>query len=115
MDTLYIGDISSDYHYADFGNGYITLYNQPTARNEILNYYRIWTNCDGFYYEVGSTTFGSYQTQYFQDVSVSSYWLYRTDIDKIFLVSFIIVLMFLFVFNIVTSVFKKGGVFSGLL
>lgn len=115
MDTLYIGDISSDYHYAVFSDGYITLYNQPSGFNETLNYYRIYTTNNGFFYSTGVTDFGRYQTTIFTDINVSNNWLYRTDIDKIFLVCFIIILLFLFVFNIVTSVFKKGGVFGGLL
>lgn len=114
MDTLYIGDIPADYHYAVFGNDYITLYNQPNAYDTTLNYYRIYSNNLGWYYSTGTTTFSRYSTTYFQDVPVSSDWLYRTDIDKIFVVCFIIFLMFIFVFNIVTSVFRKGGVFGGL-
>lgn len=113
MDTLFIGDIPQDYHYAVFSNGYITLYNQPSGYNQTLNYYRVYTNNNGFYYSTGQTSFG-YNTQTFDNINVSDNWLYRSDIDKIFIVCFIIFLMFIFVFNIVTSVFKKGGVFGGL-
>lgn len=113
MDTLYIGDIPSNYHYAVFSNGYITLYDRASATNQTLNYYRIYTNNNGFYYSTGSTTFG-YTTNYFEDINVSNNWMYRSDIDKIFVVCFIIFFMFIFVFNIVTSCFKKGGVFGGL-
>lgn len=114
MDTLYIGDIPSDYKYAIFSNDYITLYNQSSATNETLNYYRIYTNYDGFYYTTGSTEF-RFNTTTFDEIKVSDNWLYRSDIDKIFTVSFFFILLFIFVFNIVTSVFKKGGVFGGLL
>lgn len=115
MDTLYIADIPSEYHYAVFSDNYITLYNQPSGYNETLNYYRVYTTNNGFFYSQGYTDFGRYQTTIFTDINVSNNWLYRSDIDKIFLVCFIIILMFIFVFNIVTSVFKKGGVFGGLL
>lgn len=114
MDTLYTGDIPQDFHYASFGNGYIDLYNKPQGHNETLNYYRVYTNNNGFFYTTGTTSFGQYYTTSFQDISVSNDWLYRSDIDKIFIVCFIIFLMFIFVFNIVTSVFKRGGVFGGL-
>lgn len=114
MDTLFIGDIPSEYHYAVFNNGYITLYNKESARNETLNYYRVYTTNNGFFYSTGSQSFGNYTTS-FQNIDVSNNWLYRSDIDKIFVVCFIIFFMFIFVFNIVTSVFKKGGVFGGLL
>lgn len=115
MDTLYIGDIPADYHYAVFSNGYITLYNKAQGYNEILQYYRIYTTNNGFYYSTGQQSFSSYNVTYFQDVKVSNDWMYRSDIDKIFVVCFIIFFMFIFVFNIATSVFKKGGVFGGLL
>lgn len=115
MDTLYIGDIPSEYHFATFSNGYITLYNKNRGYNETLNYYRIYTNNNGFYYSTGTQSFSSYNPTYFTDIHVSNNWLYRSDIDKIFIVCFIIFFMFIFVFNIATSVFKKGGVFGGLL
>lgn len=115
MDTLYIGDIPLDYKYAQFSNGYITLYNKPIGSNETLNYYRIYTNCDGFYYSQGAQNFGNYNTTYFQEIKVSDNWLYRQDIGSIFLVCFISIILFIFTINIITSFFKKGGVFSGLL
>lgn len=114
MDTLYIGDIPSSFHYASFGNDYITLYDRPSAVNVTIPYYRIYDYEKGFYYTTGQQTFSNYNTSYFDDINVSNNWLYRSDIDKIFVVCFIIFFMFIFVFNIVTSVFKKGGVFGGL-
>ena len=114
MDTLYIGEIPSNYHYARFNNGYIDLFDRPNVYGQTLNYYRIYTNNNGFFYTTGSQYFGN-NTTYFQDIQVSNNWMYRSDIDKIFIVCFIIFFMFIFVFNIVTSVFKKGGVFGGLL
>lgn len=114
MDTLYIGDIPSDYHYAVFSNDYVRLYRVPSAQNQTVDYYQIYTNYDGFFYSTGSQTVGNTRT-YYTDISVSNYWMYRSDIDKIFTVCFIIVLMFIFCFNLITSCIKKGGVFGGLL
>lgn len=114
MDTLYIGDIPTDFKYAVFSGDYITLYNQPTATNETLPYYRIYKNYDEFMYSTGVTDF-RYSTTTFTEITVSNNWLYRTDIDKIFTVSFFFILLFIFTFNIVTSVFRRGGVFGGLL
>lgn len=114
MDTLYIGDIPLDYKYAQFSSDYITLYNRPSATNTTLDYYRIYDK-EGFFYSTGSTNFGNYNTTYFTEIDVSNNWLYRQDIDKIFIVCFIIFFMFIFIFNMITSVFKKGGVFGGLL
>lgn len=114
MDTLYIGDIPLDYHYAVFGNDYIRLYNVPSAQNQTVTYYQIFTNYEGFYYTTGTTTIGNTRS-YYTNINVSNDWLYRSDIDKIFTVCFIIILMFIFCFNIITSSIKKGGVFGGLL
>lgn len=114
MDTLYIGDIPLDYHYAQFNSNSIRLYNKPSFQYETANYYQIYTTYNGFYYTTGTQSFGS-NVSYFQDIKVSNDWLYRSDIDKIFIVSFIIIFMFIFIFNIITSCFKKGGVFGGLL
>lgn len=58
MDTLYIGDIPSEYHYALFGNGYIDLYNTEVLRNGTFDYYRIYTNSGGFYYKHDSQYYG---------------------------------------------------------
>lgn len=113
MDTLYIGDIPSDYHYATFGNDYITLYNVPSAHNQTIHYYRVYDYDFGFYYTEGDQTVGQ-NYNYYQNINVSDNWLYRSDIDKIFLVLFCIFVMFLFIFNIITSCVKKGGVFGGL-
>ena len=115
MDTLYIGDIPLEFHYAVFSGDYITLYSQPSAQAETISYYRVYDYNNGFYYTTGTTTFNQYNRTYFDDISVSNSWWYRHDIDIIFIVCFIICLMFIFVFNIITSCFKKGGVFGGLL
>lgn len=115
MDTLYIGDIPLDYKYAQFSNGYITLFNKPYGNNETLDYYRIYTNNNGFYYSHGTQNFGSYNTTYFQEVEVSDNFLYRTDIDGIFTVTFIFIVFGIWLLNLITSFVHKGGVLSGLL
>ena len=116
MDTLYIGDIPKEYHFAVFNGDYITLYNTDRFYpDNTYDYYRIYNHGGGFYYVQGETRINNYNTLSTQDIQVSDNWLYRQDIDKIFTVVFIICIMFIFVFNIVTSVFKKGGVLGGLL
>lgn len=114
MDTLYVGNIPLDYVYCTFSNGYITLYNKPSARNESLHYYRVYTNNNGFFYSEGDQIFGQ-NTSYFSYINTSNNWLYRNDIDKIFIVCFIIFFMFLFTFNLITSSIKRGGIFGGLI
>lgn len=116
MDTLYIGDIPQEYCYAQWGNDYVTLYNTNNFTNGNYDYYRIYYNAPGFFYSKGSTNItNNYTNITTQKVNVSDDWLYRKDIGSIFTVSFIIILLFIFVFNIATSVFRKGGIFGGLL
>lgn len=113
MDTLYIGDIPSAYHYAVFSNDYVTLYRVPYAQSTDLDYYRVYTNYRGFYYTYGTTHVNNYTS--YQDISVSNNFMYRNDINDIFQTAFIIFLMILFVFNLVTSLIKRGGILGGLL
>lgn len=115
MDTIYIGDIPSSYHYAIFSNDYITLYNRSSLTNGTFDYYRIYYNSPYFIYSQGSTQVGQYNTTYCTDVDVSSSWWYRHDLCGILTCTLIIVLFFTFLLNIFSSVIKKGGVFGGLL
>ena len=113
MDTLYIGDIPSNYHYARFGSNYVDLYDTPTLTGT-KDYYRVYFYENFFCYDTGSTNY-NYQTYYAKDINVSSNFWYRRDMPYICLETFILCVFFVFVFNIVTSVFRKGGVFGGLL
>lgn len=113
MDTLFIGDIPLDYKYAVFSNGYITLYNKSSARNETLNYYRIYTTNNGFYYSLGTQTFGNTRSV-FTPVNVSDNICYRTDFDSIVIMVFCFVIFGLWLLNFITSCIRKGGVLGGL-
>lgn len=115
MDTLYTGNIPSEYHYAIFNNGYIDLYNTDVLRNNTYTRYRIYTNCDGFYYSTDTVNFGNYTTTYATDINVSDNFVYRQDFDSIVVVTFIIALFGVWLFNLITSLIRKGGVLGGLL
>lgn len=115
-DKLYLPDnIPSDYHYAIFGNYYVTLYNKPSAQGETLDYYRIYFNYSPGLYTSGTTTFSSYNRTYFDNIPVSKDWFDRPDILNIVGVVFICSILGLFVINLFTSFFKKGGFLSGLI
>lgn len=114
MDKLYIGDIPSQYHYAVFNNGYITLYNKASGHNEILPYYRIYQNNGGFYYSQGETSFSQYTTTYFQDLEVTDEFWYRSDFADIIATTFFIAFFFVLITNIITSFIKRGGLLGGL-
>lgn len=115
MDTLFIGDIPKEYHYALFNNGYIDLYNTPNLTNGTYNYYRVYTNSGGFYYRLYSTNYGQYNTTYAQEIKVTDNICYRQDFSNICIITFIIVFFAVFLFNIFTSSIRKGGLLGGLL
>lgn len=114
-DVLYISDIPSEYHYAVFSNDYVTLYNQPSAANETLDYYRIYYKVSPGTYITGTQYFNSYNTTYFVDYPVSNSVWDRPDLDKILLCVLILAVFGVFLINLVTSIIKKGGILGGLL
>lgn len=81
-DSLYINDVSSDFHYCVFSDNYFTLYNKPSARNETLQYYRFYPSLGAGFYVTGYTTFNNYTTT-FTDVTVSNSFFARTDAFQI--------------------------------
>ena len=115
MDTLYIGDIPSQYHYAIFNNGYIDLYDRDTLTNGTFTYYRVYTNAGGFYYRISSQTYNQYSVSYAQNINVSSNRMYRFDYANILIITLIISIFGVWLFNLLTSLIRKGGLLGGLL
>lgn len=114
MDILYTGDIPSEYHYAIFNNGYIDLYNSNTLHNNIYTRYRVYTNCDGFYYSTDTVQIGNYTTTYTTDIKTSDEIVYRQDFSSIVLVTFLIAFFGVWLLNLFTSLIRKGGLLGGL-
>lgn len=116
MDTIYIGDIPEEYCYAVFNNGYVDLYNTNNfISGRTYPFYRVYLTYDEFLYSRGNTNISNYNNLYTTKISVSNDMIYRRDFDKICSTTFIICFGIVLVFNIVTSVFKKGGLLGGLL
>lgn len=111
MDTLYTKNIPSSYKYLYLQDGYIYLFNTPQAENQIVDCYKI-DNKNGYYF--CRDTFEVHDLINFQEVNTSDKHYYRSDYFNILFTSCAIGLILLFITNIVTSFFKKGGVFSGL-
>lgn len=117
MDKIYIGeDISQDYHYAVFGNGYVDLYNTNVFQpNRDYTYYRIWLNSDKFLYSTNVWTTSNYNyTRDTTTVVVSPFWYDRPDFDKAFVCIFIVLFGIVWLFNLFTSIVRKGGLLGGL-
>lgn len=116
MDKVYIGNsIPSSYHYAIFGNGYIDLYNTEVLQNGTFDYYRIYTNNNGFYYKHDSQRYSLTSETRATIVGVTDNFCYRQDFPNIMIMTFIFVLFGIFLFNIISSFIRKGGLLGGLL
>lgn len=117
MDTIYTGDIPQSFHYAQFSNYYIDLYDTNVLQaNHTYNYYRIYLYDNLFLYDSLSRQIGSYSTNtYLQNVRVTDNIRYRRDFPDIALTIFLYILLFIFLVNLVTSSIKKGGLLGGLL
>lgn len=115
-DKIYLGSkIPDGYKYAQFNNAYITLYNQPSAQGETITYYRIYFPYSYDLVSTGSASFNQYTRTYFEEVETSRSFFDRPDAYKMTTIIFIIILFGLFLFNIFTSMFRKGGVLGGLI
>lgn len=115
-DKLYVSDeIPENYKYMDFHEEYIDLYNKPSFRDETTTVYRIYHSISPNTYYTYSKSFNNYNTTTYQEYPRTSEITYRKDFPQIMTMVFIFCILFVFLLNIVTSIFKKGGVLSGLL
>ena len=69
----------------------------------------------GFFYSSGSQSVGYNNSIYCTKIDVTDSWQYRREMPSIFLVSFIAIFGIVILLNIVTSIFKKGGLLGGLI
>lgn len=115
MDKVYIGQqIPAEYHYALFGNGYIDLYNTAELKGGTLDYYRIYTNAGGFYYKHDSQYYSLTSNTIATLIGVTDKVFYRQDFNSIVVTTFIIALFGVWLFNLLTSLIRKGGLLGGL-
>lgn len=114
MDKLYIGDIPKEYCFARFSNNYIDLYkNEQLTGNQ--DFYRLYLYDNQFMYEHLNNTYSLVNPTIATYVEVTDDYKYRRDMPSIMFMSVVEVCILVILFNIVTSVFKKGGLFHGLL
>lgn len=114
MDKLYIGDIPKEYCYARFSDNHIDLYKNLELTG-VQDFYRIFMYENSFQYEHLTTTYTQYNQTIATFVNVTDDWHYRRDMPSIMFMSVVEVCILVILFNIVTSVFKKGGLLHGLL
>lgn len=115
MDKVYIGEnIPADYHYALFGNNYIDLYNTPNLRAGTFDYYRIYTNLNGFYYSHNSQYYSLTSDTTATIVGVTDKVIYRPDFFNIVFLTLAFTFIGVWLLNLITSIIRKGGVLGGL-
>lgn len=114
MDTIYIGDIPTEYHFARFGSNYIDLFNtNQLVNNHTYTYYRIYLYDNLFEYDVRSQE-GGYYHETLQSVNVSQNKVYRRDFGDICVIVALMVGFGVWLLNLMTSIIRKGGVLGGL-
>lgn len=117
MDTLYIGDIPLEFHYAIFNSDYIDLYDSEyLTPNSSYNYYRIYLYDNAFFYQrnVRNTSY-NFTIQQLSSIDVSNDYWYRRDFDSICFIGLVLSILLFLLTNLFTTFIRKNGVLSGLL
>lgn len=114
-DILYVGNVPPEYHYADFNEFYVDLFNTPVIEaNKEYTFYRVYLYDN--YFAVSENTFNTseYIIGGLVDIPVSDNIVYRRDFDSICFITFVFVLLGVWLLNLITSLIRKGGVLGGL-
>lgn len=118
MNNFYVPEgIGEDYIYIVPSNDYYDLYNTIVIEpNRSYTYYRFYYDLDNDLYTTNTRNGNNYNTQILNAITVqpTHNYIYRKDFADICIVSFIICFCIVLLLNIITSIFKKGGVLSGL-
>lgn len=116
---IYIPEgIAEQYKYIVPSSGYYDLYNTNYLQpNSSYIYYRFYDNLDQDAYITLERTTNNYNYGYLTciETEVSHEYIYRNDYNEIVCTSAILILGIVVLFNIITSIIRKGGLFSGLL
>lgn len=123
MDTLYIGDIPLEnnqdlfIYYDD--DGFPVLCENPAhfSDDETINTYILLNNLptNNLIYEASATDVSLIRDKRFYKVNVSHNWYDRKDSLTILSTACVFIFFIVILFNLVTSIFKKGGLLSGLI
>lgn len=115
-EKLYVNEeVPDGFHFIRYGIGYYDLFNTQYLNNGSYNYYRVYYDFNQDMVTRGVLTVSQYQTYSLDQITTTHNVFYRKDIDSILTCCFIMCFLAVFLINWVTSIIKKGGVFSGLL
>lgn len=114
MAKLYVpSDVPAEFCYlGNFTNTYFDLYNSANPVGSNVPYYRIYYNYDDNFYLQSFTNFPNYANNNYPYVETTNSIYNSISNFKYFIVAFVVIFFLVFVCNVVTSIFKRGGIFS---
>lgn len=117
MTSLYVPiEIAEDFNYLVFNDNYVDFYDTDTLlANNSYTYYRNYYNFSRDIFEERSVVPDQDTSLECTEVTLTHEYVYRTDYKDIVVISFILILVFTVLINVLTSIVKKGGVLSGLI
>ena len=116
-DKIFTSDIPKDFNFLMITNTGYKLYNTDTFEDgEVYEYYEFFTSLSGNTYVHGfdSPTSVSQHNKVYQ-IQVTDDVFYRTDIHDILNTTFIFVLGFIFLINLITCMIRRNSLLGGLL
>ena len=119
MKVFYIPkEITSDFKYIVPSNDYYDLYNTNIlCAGQTYTYYRFYYDLEQDIYTTNQRQQSQYNDSWLNCVEIqpSSEYIYRKDYPDILFCSATLIIGIVILLNIITSLIKKGGIFSGLL
>lgn len=103
--------IPDNFNYIDISSDYIDFYNSSNPLRD-TTYYRVYYNYPDLFEVFNTSWSGNYNLQL---VETTSDFVYRPDFPQILYCSITFIIIFIFIFNIITSIIRKGGLLRGLL
>ena len=110
--------IAGEYKYIVPSQDYYDIYNTNYLEpNQTYNYYRFYNNLDQDMYVILQRQTSQYNYGYLSCVEITPQhsYIYRKDYKDIVVSSAILIIGVICLFNIITSLIRKGGLLSGLL
>lgn len=115
MNKMFVNpNIPSEYKYlGNMTNAYFDLYNTNNPQGRTVDYYRVYYSYDDNFYLVNTQTYSNYQSYNFPEIERTDSILSSVSNYKIAIVCFVIIFLIVFLFNVISSIIKRGGIFSG--
>lgn len=114
-DKIYIPDSVPDgFVYGTINNYYVDLFNKPSFQQETATYYRIYYSYSSGLVTTNTRTFTGYNPTTYEQLPVSRSVFDRPDFFNILTITLLLTVCGIWLFNLITSFIRKGGLFGGL-